>query len=808
MPISPAKTYNHQAQLAWVCLVLSYVKLGYGAPTFITQFHDSRCPPNFNGTIIKNAIPYRDGTDCYLDISAIYPIITKEYLTSNEQLRTSSTELNKILNIFETTHSLILVTDFRGVPLGESNYPIILQQIRLGWEWHPNLGEARLQPRLVGYMPDEMLKEKAFDSQHYTKHLVPEGSDGMGESLKTSTYIELDIPKFWNHVRPWNNMVSIVLFPHIQLYSEMSNCQQFMDYVIHVKNPYNIFPSGLPPIRIFVIHPTDLQDIDQVTGFIIDFAKHTIGTNPHFQMSNEIFLIADVRIVTICKLIRNLGQVVIRKLSYIHLCRKGTESVLTFVPTSKAKNLAIILNEMPSSAMCSSFASENNILIYFKNVHNQKFDLAFYLTREMQTCQHKYNRSSEVARIGKSYENVLLSVLGNFSYMDSSLDKWFCDNGNIVASEGEDISENRRLYIYLKIEETFFPPEASTTLYPAVVTSIHDDLKFLSCSNKRFAKLPFAELVNLFDTCVWLVLAAFVIALALIFHSVPTVVKSISVMEGILIMTKLFLEQGSPFPNSIITNRRCKCMAVTLLLMGIILCNAYKNANVYNMISPRKPVPYKYLEELVTDNFTIYSRSVKFHAASSLRFWLGRGKNNPKSFEVSEESEPHYYTYYFLSSAMGTNMFHYLWHKSDMHVLQKVIESGNVLHLHKNLARLAFRASTLLYITSDFLQTLLKQVELLNISKLTKSMTMDERHMLMSSELGVLLNQLKSCNNIAVLLPSDLGYQWKKILEKEGHSFVYQGEEIFYDKSVAITMKGMVPQYLVKRAKYAERCGL
>lgn len=40
-----------------------------------------------------------------------------------------------------------------------------------------------------------------------------------------------------------------------------------------------------------------------------------------------------------------------------------------------------------------------------------------------------------------------------------------------------------------------------------------------------------------------------------------------------------------------------------------MLSNAYKNKNMYNMILPTKPVPYQYLQELVNDNFTIYTRS-------------------------------------------------------------------------------------------------------------------------------------------------------------------------------------------------------
>lgn len=43
--------------------------------------------------------------------------------------------------------------------------------------------------------------------------------------------------------------------------------------------------------------------------------------------------------------------------------------------------------------------------------------------------------------------------------------------------------------------------------------------------------------------------------------------------------------------------------------MGIVLSNAYKNDNVYNMILPRRSTPYKFFEELAKDNFSVYKRS-------------------------------------------------------------------------------------------------------------------------------------------------------------------------------------------------------
>lgn len=71
---------------------------------------------------------------------------------------------------------------------------------------------------------------------------------------------------------------------------------------------------------------------------------------------------------------------------------------------------------------------------------------------------------------------------------------------------------------------------------------------------------------------------------------------SISVLRGIL-------EQG----DKILERRELRKVTALFILMGVVLSNGYKNSNVYNMVSPRKPLPYEHIRELFRDNFTLYS---------------------------------------------------------------------------------------------------------------------------------------------------------------------------------------------------------
>lgn len=46
------------------------------------------------------------------------------------------------------------------------------------------------------------------------------------------------------------------------------------------------------------------------------------------------------------------------------------------------------------------------------------------------------------------------------------------------------------------------------------------------------------------------------------------------------------------------------------LLVAIVINNAYKNTNVYNMIAPRNSTPYRFLHEILADKFDAYTRAM------------------------------------------------------------------------------------------------------------------------------------------------------------------------------------------------------
>lgn len=64
-------------------------------------------------------------------------------------------------------------------------------------------------------------------------------------------------------------------------------------------------------------------------------------------------------------------------------------------------------------------------------------------------------------------------------------------------------------------------------------------------------------------------------------------------------LVKVILEPGDPFVDAVANAGILKPMIGMFLLMGIILSNAYKGTNVYNMIAPRQNVPHRYWHDIL-----------------------------------------------------------------------------------------------------------------------------------------------------------------------------------------------------------------
>lgn len=793
--IREMKTNSQRWFLTFVmCVIFNITKISKCEVTFIetssvlTDFDDFRCPPNFNTS---------DCLDTVIStfLNRFRPRQTPHDLKYAEN-KNVGLVLNQILNMFENSHALVILTNYGVAEITEISHPIILRKLRLAWLWKMSHGWSL--SRIV-YVQEEVLRRKInLTGQSRNNHFSWNRSPFWTESEDKNLFSYLNVSIFSMKTLPWSNLVSIFISPHIQLFNLLSDRNCFKD-IISNKLTHNILPSVIPPIKILLPHPSENYTNEQLTEFI----SSTISTAKVYirfiliRLTSEHF-----------KFIGTVYQASIQNPYIIQLCRRNAEVYLNFVASDDSLNEIIHLNKFSkilSSGICQGSPALNNLLFSIRFSDSSQVKVIEPLGKALQICHTSTETDAqknilEINPVAESYARVWLSLMGNFSY-NEVYTRWLCDNGKMV--EVNDKLNRERLYIRLSIKPTMLQYEASGTLYPAVVSSIFNDLRFVTCGYQSLEKFPFEQLLVAFDKNVWIALIICTFCVAIVIRKIPGVASQLVSEDVSFVLTKLFLEQGNPFPNFLVTNHRTNSIVATLLLTGITLSNAYKNTNVYNMIIPRRSPPYKFLQELVTDNFTIYTKSHQTKGIIYLNWWLGKN-DTPDSLRVIS-SERHFEKYRLRLDA-DNYAGDIISHSSEVQDLFQAGNHSGMPDANNNLRKLLLKSTSLIPISASFLKSVIQKYDEAKIfPELSETEYIQN---FLQAELDQLLGFLRECKKTALVLSSQIGSEFVKMLEKEGRDKIYQGEETYYEVNVAFNMEGIIPPYLIQRAKYAEKCGL
>lgn len=162
-------------------------------------------------------------------------------------------------------------------------------------------------------------------------------------------------------------------------------------------------------------------------------------------------------------------------------------------------------------------------------------------------------------------------------------------------------------YMLSEIHLVPFHPRQKRNISPSVILNNSlSNVRFVVCGDRGKAGYEFYLLTNAFDLSTWIGLSiAFgftVISLSGLRGETTVDRFLISVIE----VYKVLVEQGDPFAADGLRNTRYQFVVISALLFGLVMSNAYKNANVYRMTQPRLPLKYQVLEHLAENNFTLY----------------------------------------------------------------------------------------------------------------------------------------------------------------------------------------------------------
>lgn len=96
------------------------------------------------------------------------------------------------------------------------------------------------------------------------------------------------------------------------------------------------------------------------------------------------------------------------------------------------------------------------------------------------------------------------------------------------------------------------------------------------------------------------------------------------------------LEQGDPFSARFVKSSKLRWIIGTYLLAAVVLSNGYKNNNVYNMITSRKPLLIETLEDVKSENFSFYVRTrvLEFKALTNPEWLMEEDEDYHKPFVI------------------------------------------------------------------------------------------------------------------------------------------------------------------------------
>lgn len=232
-----------------------------------------------------------------------------------------------------------------------------------------------------------------------------------------------------------------------------------------------------------------------------------------------------------------------------------------------------------------------------------RYELNIYLTcaGEEQSFIGKFDQYLSILVFGvfKNF-TAIINPNNNFNAAKAVLPK--CKSGKLQLYEEGDVDE---LGLEdMKTAKIILKTTQDDNILFSHVTIRHtlEGLRFISCGRPLVSPFAFSELFTVFSEYVWI---ALIVAVIVVTFSLKLLNRN---WKYFMASLKVLLEQGNPFPDTIIENRNFAVLNLLILLTGTVLSNAYKSNNVYNMIAPLSQIPYTKYEQLIRDNFSIHQR--------------------------------------------------------------------------------------------------------------------------------------------------------------------------------------------------------
>lgn len=718
------------------------------------------------------------------------------------------TDLNVTTVPFGQEHCLLFVANFGYSDIAEVDHPFILRSPEPFY--HQNLEGVWLPKNL--FPPNRTYMAEGDEKYIYRKYGKFVRSPISQELFSSgSTCLILDILLFIGSSKPWNCIADFSLFPSNKILHRKS----FLKYptpfaYIWNTSVHNFFPVG--PAAPVVLVTINQNYNDEViyrckTGFIAYYTHTCIYNIFMFVKVKKKVLVKNLEDPTYhvekffaIKLYHNSND--LRELGYFGFHQyRDTVSYVQYVPlkASDLHNLGTI------SKLAFPLESESiNWVIRDGWIFEILSEEVFYNLNHCNV-QNFYSslRTSNRSFLAVGRSDVFKSLMKNFTFQRNIgkvlVSEW-CDNGKIYkALNGQKITFN--LHIEVKRSMIQSPPRGT---FDIALNNIPFRLRFLTCGERSKGSIAYRELINVYTLSVWILILLTTLFVAITIKVISKSEKCI--LFHLLPIIKILLEQGDPFSDSIRNNYHLRWNIGLFLLAALVLSNAYKNDNVYRMISPRTSLPYEKLSQLVQDKVTLYTR------AETIMFNINNiypdlDPNISLLWNSNHEIQG--------SAFVNSEILTLLRRAADSHRITRksVLKLGNdpgvsLMHVYEQ-SRLHPRVKKVL---RTLLGRVLREFRSLKDSVFLLSFldnaTWFLKRNIMKSERRIILETIGNCTKTAVLLPEDVAVANAKFLVRQNVPLVHIGQEVYTDPHMDIRFKGTVPPYVYRRLYSLEASGI
>ncbi|CAL8143414.1 unnamed protein product [Orchesella dallaii] len=692
-----------------------------------------------------------------------------------------TTNLNEFLIPFR--NCFVILTNFQGVDLLPTKYPIIIRE--------PKIALLR-----SGNINNFILVHKTMQPSVNSSDFHSACTSSLFSDADSNPCIALKYEDFMRKTKPLKCQVNINLYPQDYLLTYPNQLKMPLNTASYIKFPltfhhnltYNSrIKASSQPFNFLITNDTNEPLLQEKLAFwIYSFAHNPYNYDVQLTPSRDLFLHVSTEFLGNKQTIVSIATVTMDIL---------TKNVLKDSVSLHKIPFEFFKLPLESITLKAAAPYTNNVV----NV-NDNFRYKGPVIRKLSdkirriVCnKNPYSFVSYFKLVSSDFykTSVLNNLVNELAIMVTQM---IIPNATFVYNHHLNPCKNIALmpilteynYLYhsgIKVNVKTFEPHKFANL-PLQMNNPMKSLKFISCGKPTQKSFGFSEFVTIFQWDVWLIIVIIILLLfPIVFYTVEmTHIKlspgdtesknSQSKFSFNLFLQPfvILLEEGEAFTENNLQLSGLRWMLGSLLLAATVLSNAYKYDNVYNVIAPKKFVTYQKIGQLVTDRFEIYTLlSIENSKISGQEPWPMKN--------VSQKSSHQLQGYLFKMRRNGHL-------NSEVFSLNKGLEWN--VNGTSNDSSVALANSKLHPRVGQIVEEL-GRVE-------------SNRHyffagqVFMEQQWKLLTDELKLCNRTALITKELFAIKMAQKLKREiGLKYVFVGTDYLFMEQMAIELYGWIP---------------